>query len=112
MTHNMSGYDIHLIIKSLVSQFPDGNMTEIAENVEKYISASVNVVVEHMKDKTQTISLRFLDSFRFMQSSLDSLVRSLVGVSNLRCNCLSDEELSHIDISYVAHGVCKFAKIT
>ena len=98
MAHNMSGHDLHLIIKALASRFPDGNMTVITENNKKYISASINGV---------SLKLRFLDSLGFMQSSLDSLVRNLVGVNELRCDCGSDAELEYIDSSYVAHGRCK-----
>ena len=54
----------------------------IAENKEKYISFSVNVVVAKYKDKEgnereRKIQLRFIDSIRFMGSSLDSLSRNL-----------------------------------
>ena len=52
----------------------------IAENKEKYISFNVKVDV-HLemdgKPVTKKIELRFIDSFRFMASSLDSLARNL-----------------------------------
>ncbi|XP_042912167.1 uncharacterized protein [Parasteatoda tepidariorum] len=65
--HNLSGYDSHLFVSELGSD--DGDISIIPENTEKYISIS---------EKTQgKITLRFLDSFRFMSSSLDSLVKNL-----------------------------------
>ena len=54
----------------------------IAKNVEDYISFSIKVKVDKYKDKEgnekyKEIELRFIDSFKFMSSSLDSLVNNL-----------------------------------
>ena len=54
----------------------------IAKNTEDYISFSVNVEVDKYTDKngeecSKEISLRFIDSIKFMSSSLDSLVNNL-----------------------------------
>ena len=52
----------------------------IAENKEKYISFNVKIDVQLEMDGkpvTKKIELRFIDSFRFMASSLDSLARNL-----------------------------------
>ena len=62
-------------------------MGVIAENREKYISFNIDVVVDTYEDKNgdikeKKIQLRFIDSIRFMASSLDSLSSNLVGVSN------------------------------
>ena len=61
-----------------------GPMRVIAKNKEDYISFSVEVVVDRYVDKLgnekeKLIELRFIDSFKFMASSLDSLTRNLVG---------------------------------
>ena len=63
----------------------------IAENKEKYISFTLNVVVDQYVDasgevKEKNIQLRFIDSIRFMASKLDSLSNNLVGVSGMVCN--------------------------
>ena len=56
----------------------------LAKNKEDYISFSVDVAVDRYVDKLgneneKLIELRFIDSFKFMSSSLDSLTRNLVG---------------------------------
>ena len=54
----------------------------ITENKEKYISFNVDVVVDTCEElggvKEKKIQLRFIDSIRFMASSLDSLTNNLV----------------------------------
>ena len=76
--HNLAGYDAHLFIKELANH---GNMGVIAKNTEDYIS-SVNVEVDKYiykngEEKPKEITLRFIDSIKFMSSSLDSLVNNL-----------------------------------
>ena len=79
--HNLSGYDAHLFIKELRAKFKDIGV--IAKNKEDYITFSVNVVVDRYTDKNgderdKFIELRFMDSFKFMMSSLDLLTNNLV----------------------------------
>ena len=79
--HNLSGYDSHLFIKKLGS--PNENMDCIPNNEEKYISFSKNIKVgEYMDKKTgevrdKTFKIRFLDSFKFLPTSLGALVNNL-----------------------------------
>ena len=81
--HNLSGYDAHLFIKELAASSPDGaKRGVIAKNKEDYISFSIKVEVDKYIDKngiekSKEIELRFIDSFKFMSSSLDSLVNNL-----------------------------------
>ena len=62
-------------------------MEVIAKNKEDYISFSVKVAVDKYVDKLgnekeKLIELKFIDSFKFMASSLDSLTRNLVKGGN------------------------------
>ena len=79
--HNLSGYNAHLFIRELGAHTSD--MEVIAKNKEDYISFSIKVTVEKYIDKKdeekeKLIELRFIDSFKFMSSSLDSLTKNLV----------------------------------
>ena len=78
--HNLSGYDSHLFIKNL--GYTDGNIDCIPNNEEKYISFTKNTVTgsyTNKEGKTKPIKhkIRFIDSFKFMSTSLDNLVNNL-----------------------------------
>ena len=79
--HNLSGYDAHLFIRELGVHTSE--MGVITKNKEDYISFSIKVPVEKYIDKNgeekdRLIELRFIDSFKFMSSNLDSLTKNLV----------------------------------
>ena len=79
--HNLSGYDAHLFIRELGGHASDMEVT--AKNKEDYISFLIKVPVDSYIDKNgeekdKLIELRFIDSFKFMSSSLDSLTKNLV----------------------------------
>ena len=81
MFHNLSGYDAHLFIKELGLNQKDIGV--IAKNKKDYITFSVNVAVDKYTKKNDDerdkfIELRFIDCFKFMASSLDSLMSNLV----------------------------------
>ena len=87
--HNGSKYDYHFIIKELAEEFEC-----LGENTEKYITFSVPIRKEITKkvkngnDKITKISykIKFIDSFRFMATSLSNLVSNLSeGLHNDRC---------------------------
>ena len=78
--HNLAGYDSHLFVKNLGKS--EGNIKCIPNNEEKYISFSKTIVVGKYKDmageeKEIKHDLRFIDSFKFMATSLDNLVKNL-----------------------------------
>ena len=82
--HTLAVYDAHLFIKELAKH--TSKIGVIAKNTENYISFSVKVEVDKFIDKalktvlnkkSKEIELRFIDSFKFMSSSLDSLVNNL-----------------------------------
>ena len=73
--HNLSGYDIHLFIKNL--GVTEGNINCIPNNEEKYISFTKDIVVGEYTNKNGKVvdvkqQLRFIDSLKFMASSLDN----------------------------------------
>ena len=86
--HNFLGYDAHMFIKELASSSPDGaKMGVIAKNKEDYITFSINVEVDKYVDKdeeerSKEIELRFIDSFKFISSSLDPPCNNLVHGNN------------------------------
>ena len=61
--HNLKGYDGHLIVKALKSEFV-GEVRVIPENMETYLPITV-------------FRLKFIDSLQFTPQSLDSLVKTL-----------------------------------
>ena len=78
--HNLSGYDSHLFIKNLGKS--EGKIDCIPCNEEKYISFTKEIIVdkfinEEKKEVEVKRKIRFIDSFKFMATSLDSLVKNL-----------------------------------
>ena len=72
--HNLSGYDSHLFIKNL--GFSEGNIDCIPNNEERYISFTKRIQVgsyTSKKGETKPLhhQIRFIDSFKFMATSLD-----------------------------------------
>ena len=90
--HNGSTYDYHFKIKELVKEF-EGNFECLGENTEKYITFSVPIrkKIEN-KDIEITYKIKFIDSHRFMATSLSKLVDNLAeDIRGDKCvDCKSD----------------------
>ena len=92
MFHNGSTYDYHFIIKELAEE-SEGEFECLGETTEKYITFSVPLKKEVTKkdkngnDKITKISykIKFIDSYRFMSTSLSKLVNLSEGLHNDRC---------------------------
>lgn len=86
--HNLSNYDSHFLMRKLATVF-DGNISIIPINDQNYISFTKTVVDRRIVDYRQHIRLRFIDSFRFMASSLDQLAKLIPPEKKviLRCEC-------------------------
>ena len=84
--HNGSRYDYHFIIKELVKEF-EGNFECLGENTEKYITFSVPIKKKiENKNIEITYKIEFIDSYKFMSSSLSKLVDNLSeGIHNNKC---------------------------
>ena len=83
--HNFSGYDCHLIFEQLINKaieigFDKNDIKIIPKSIENFISLKIG-------------RLRFLDSYRFLPSSLDSLSKSLNDFPILRGQGLDDPML-------------------
>ena len=74
-----ASYDTHFIINQLAEEFK-GEFNCIGENMDKYITFSVPIKKECDDGKTYTYKLRFIDSFRFMSTSLSELVDNMSGI--------------------------------
>ena len=82
--HNESNYDYHFIIKELAEEF-EKQFNCLGANTEKYINFAVPIekdvtrIDKNGEEITKNISyiLQFIDSARFMPSSLSNLVNNL-----------------------------------
>ena len=81
--HNGSAYDYHFIIKQLAEEF-EGEFKCLGENTEKYITFPVPLKKENGKTRI-TYKLMFIDSYRFMSTSLSNLVDDLSGIYDKEC---------------------------
>ena len=74
--HNGSTYDYHFIINQLAKKF-DGQLECLEEKTEKYIAFPVPIKKELDNCKIITYKLKFIDTFRFMSTSLPKLAKYL-----------------------------------
>ncbi|GBL85266.1 hypothetical protein AVEN_145574-1, partial [Araneus ventricosus] len=68
--HNLRNYDGHLIMQGL-GKLQDHEISLIPNNMEKYISFSIQ------RRKENPVTLQFVDSFQFLNTSLQKLVENL-----------------------------------
>ena len=97
--HNLQGYDAHLFIKQLAKVA--GDLTSIPTTEEKYISFSKFIAVDQYYSKKREkvlfkkFEIRFIDSFKFLQTSLSNLVSNLQpsDFTNLQKNVKNNHSL-------------------
>ena len=82
--HNGSMYDYHFILKELVKEF-EGQFECLGENKEKYITFSVPIKKELDNSKRIKQKVKFMDSFRFVLTSLSKLVNNLSEIYSKEC---------------------------
>lgn len=79
--HNLSGYDSHFIIRELATSFK-GDISILPHNDQQYISFTKTVKASEKKNHRLNngrtlIRFKFIDSFKFLDASLDTLARDL-----------------------------------
>ena len=91
--HNCSNYDYHFIMKELANEF-EGQFECLGENTEKYKTSSVPIekeVTNTDRDGNESVvtisyKIKFIDSARFMATSLSNLVDNLrEGIHKIKC---------------------------
>ena len=73
--HNLQGYDAHLFIKQLYRL--EGDLVCIPSTEEKYITFNKKIKVDEINGVDITFEIQFIDSFKFLQTSLANLVSNL-----------------------------------
>ena len=106
--YNGSSYDYHFIIKELAKEFKK-QFTCLGENTEKYMTFTILIEKEVTKiakigEKiTKNISyiLQFIDSARFMASSLSSLANNLLeGHHRIKFNLnMTMKNVKHVELN-------------
>ena len=91
--HNFSNYDCHMFSKKLVDKKKDKVDFEIIPKTsEEYISVTYGYI-------------RFIDSYRFLSSVLDSLVKSIVDNSNKKMKNLKKEIVDNDEILIIVNKI-------
>ena len=92
--HNTT-YDTHFMLNQLTIEFKS-ELNYIGDNMEKYIIFSVPIKKECKNGKIITYKLKFIDSFRFMSTSLSELVDNTSGIfKSIECkSCIEKIKIS------------------
>ena len=91
--HNFSNYDCHMFFKKLVDKKKDKVAFDIIPKTnEEYISVTYGCI-------------RFIDSYRFLSSGLDSLVKTLVDNSNKPLKNLKEEIVDNDEILNIINEI-------
>ncbi|XP_018403208.1 PREDICTED: uncharacterized protein LOC108780113 [Cyphomyrmex costatus] len=95
--HNLSGYDAHFVIKEIATKFK-GKVDLLPLTKEKYISFTKHVKDTSDEDSRNCVKLRFIDSYKFLSSSLDKLASYLekdkLKIVRSEFSSLSDEDFN------------------
>ena len=91
--HNFSNYDCHMFFKKLVDKKNDKIKFDIIPKTnEEYISVTYGCI-------------RFIDSYRFLSSGLDSLVKTLVDNSNKKLKDFKKEIIDNDEILDIVNKI-------
>ena len=91
--HNFSNYDCHMFFKKLVDKKKEKvDFDIIPKTNEEYISVTYGCI-------------RFIDSYRFLSSGLDSLVKTIVDNSNNKLKDLKEEIVDNDEILNIVNKI-------
>ena len=99
MLHDGSTYHYHFVIKKLAEEFKS-DFECLGENTENYITFSVPLKKENDNGEIITYKLKFIDSYRFMQTSLSSLVDNLFEVHDKECKKCMERKIIKINCEF------------
>ena len=77
----------------------EGEFECLGENTEKYITFSVPLKKEN--NKKITYKLKFIDSYRFMSTSLSNLVDTLSGVYGKECKKCMERKKIRLNCEFI-----------
>ena len=108
--HSGSNYDYHFIIKQLANDL-EGQFECIGENKEKYRTFSVPIKKEIIKidkdgnktDEVTSYKISFIDSARFMASSLSNLTEGIQKIKCKGCDCFL--EYRRVKGNWIIHKI-------
>jgi hypothetical protein len=89
--HNLTNYDAHLFIKEL-SKYK-GRVTIIPKTKEKYLTITKYVTVDGCEKPLQ---IKFIDSFQFLSTSLDTLSKNLTDSDFINLTQLFQSQHLHL----------------
>ena len=89
------------MIDQLAEEFK-GELNCVGENMEKYVTFSAPIKKEGDNGKKIAYKLRFIDSFRFMSTSLSELVDNMSGIFNsIECKSCIEKIKTNSDCCFV-----------
>ena len=96
--HNGSTYDYRFVVTKLAEEFK-GEFECLRANKEKYITFSVPL--KKGKDQKLTYKLKFIDSNRFMSTSLSNLLDNLSGVYDKECKKCMERKKTRLNCKFI-----------
>ena len=91
--HNLRNYDMHALCSAGFGKLKEWQLNVIPQTEEKYMTLRAKFRIDSYKDKNGEqrdvyMTVRFLDSFQFLNTSLDNLVRNLSLDDLVHCHSL------------------------
>ena len=101
ISHNGSNYDYHFIIKEFAKEFKAQDFNCLGENTEKYITFSVPLKKINENNKLITYKQKFIDSYRFMCTSLSNLTNNLSEINKNECKSCKERKTISTNCAFI-----------